>query len=117
MTGRLAAALILVGLVAGLPACSDDEPQPIQVAQDRISVINMTGDRWTGVEVWLNDHYRVQAPELLPGQRLDIPTDVFIAGFGQRFDRRKQAPFGIEVEARGADGAPVRLVWGKGRRR
>lgn len=117
MTGRLPAALILVGLAAGLAACSDDEPQPIQVAPDRISVVNMTGDRWTGVEVWLNDHYRAQAPELLPGQRLDIPIDVFIAGFGQRFDRRKQAPFGVEVDAQGTGGAPVRLVWGKGRRR
>jgi hypothetical protein len=42
---------------------------------------------------------------------------VFIAGFGQRFDAKKQVPFGVEVDARGADGKPVRLIWGKGRRR
>jgi hypothetical protein len=54
---------------------------------------------------------------LLPGQRLDVPIGVFIAGWGQRFDPRKQSPFGVEVDAKGSDGKPVRLTWGKGRRR
>ena len=77
----------------------------------------MTGTAWTDVDVWLNDHYRAQAPQILPGQRLDVPLGVFIAGWGQRFDRKKQSPFGIEVTAKGPDGKPVRLTWGKGRRR
>lgn len=82
-----------------------------------MSVENQTGERWTDIEVWMNDHYRVTARGLEPGGRLVVPLDAFVAGFGQRFDRRRQAVFGIEVTARAASGRDVRLVWGKGRRR
>mgnify|MGYP002392420888 CR=1 FL=1 len=71
----------------------------------------------TDVEVWLNDHYRVQQRDLAPGGRLEIPLGVFVAAFGQNFDPKKQVPFGIEVTAVAADGKPVKIVWGKGRRR
>jgi hypothetical protein len=108
----LATALAL----AALAACSKDERQAIVVQKDRISVFNLTDAAWTDVDVWLNDHYRVQAAGLVPGQRLDIPIGVFIAGYGQRFDNRRQAPFGVEVDARRADGRPVRITWGRGRR-
>jgi hypothetical protein len=114
---RPAAALLVSALVVFFTACSADQPRPIVVASDRISVVNMTGATWADVDVWLNDHYRAQAPQLLPGQRLDVQIGVFIAGWGQRFDRKKQAPFGVEVTAKGSDGRPVRLTWGKGRRR
>lgn len=114
---RTAAAIVVAALVLVLAGCSDEEPHPIVVTSDRISVTNMTVVTWTGVDVWLNDHYRAQAQRLLPGQRLDVPIGVFIAGFGQRFDVKKQSPFGVEVTAQGSDGKPVRLTWGKGRRR
>jgi hypothetical protein len=112
-----AAAFVVAALVVVLVACSRDEPQPIVVVQDRISVINMTSVTWTGVDVWVNDFYRAQAPQLLPGQRLDVPLGVFVAGLGQRFDRKKQSPVGVEVTAKGSDGKPVLLTWGRGRRR
>jgi hypothetical protein len=114
---RSTAALLVAALVIVVAACSGEERRPIVVARDRISVTNMTDATWTDVDVWLNDHYRAQAHELLPGQRLDVPISVFIAGFGQRFDPKKQIPFGVEVSAKGPDGRPVRLTWGKGRRR
>jgi hypothetical protein len=115
--GRLLSALLLFSVLGLLAACSEEEKHPLIVAQDHITVINMTDTAWSDVEVWLNDHYRVQAPELKVGQRLDVPIGVFIAGFGQRFDPKKQVPFGIEVTAKDVDGKPVRLTWGKGRRR
>jgi hypothetical protein len=43
--------------------------------------------------------------------------DAFLAGFGQRFDRRRQSPFDVEVTARTGSGSELRFVWGKGRRR
>ena len=109
--------LLAAALLVGGAACSKEEPHPILVQKDRISVINMSSDTWTDVDVWLNDFYRAQAPTLLPGQRLDVPITVFTAGWGQRFDPKRQEPFGVEVDARGPGGKPVRLVWGKGRRR
>lgn len=117
MVHRPRPALLLVLLLAVLAGCSEEEKNPIIVQADRVTVINMTTAKWSGVEVWLNDHYRMQAEDLLPGQRLDLPIRTFIAGSAQYFDPKKQAPFGIEVTARGDDGKPVRLIWGKGRRR
>lgn len=114
---RLVFVLLLLGVVAVVVACKGDERQAITVASGRVTVTNLTDTGWTDVEVWLNDHYRAQARELTAGQRLDVPIGVFIAGYGQRFDAKKQTPFGVEVDARGADGKPVRLIWGKGRRR
>jgi hypothetical protein len=98
-------------------ACSEAVPQSIVVEVDRISVFNVTDAAWSDIEVWLNDHYRMQAGRLAAGQRLDLPTRSFAASLGQRFDPAKQSLRGVEVTARGADGKAVRLTWGDGRRR
>ena len=87
------------------------------VEGSRVTVTNTTETAWTDVEIWLNDYYRGQVPQLAPGQRLDIPIRRFVAGFGQNFDPAKQAPYGLELTAKGADGKPVVLTWGQGRRR
>jgi hypothetical protein len=117
MVHRLGHAVLLAGLLIVVAACKGDERREITVASDRITVVNMTDTAWSDVDVWLNDHYRAQARELAVGQRLEVPIDVFIAGFGQRFDKKKQIPFRVEVDATGANGKPVRVIWGKGRRR
>ncbi len=114
---RLLAAALVAGVSFGTAACKGEEPNPVRVGTDRITVINLTDTAWRDVDVWLNDHYRAQSRELGPGGRLEIPLGIFVEGFGRRFDPKKQIPFGVEVDATGADGKPVRLVWGKGRRR
>jgi len=111
---RFVPALLLTGLLV-VSACGGEEPQPIVVASGRISVTNMTDTAWTDVEVWLNDYYRGQAPALAVGQRLDMPIDRFVAGYGQRFNPKKQSPYGVQVNARGANGKPIRIIWGKAR--
>ncbi len=100
----------------GFFGCAEDRPA-ITLQQHQVTIENQTGDRWTNIEIWLNDHYRVTARELLPGGRLTVPLDTFVAGFGQRFDRRRQSPFGIEVTARTDRGREIRIEWGNGRRR
>ncbi len=112
---RLAGVGAAIACVLAL-GCAEERPA-ILVQETTISVENQSGEAWSAVEVWLNDHYRVTARALEPDGRLVMPLDAFVAGFGQRFDRRRQAPFGIEVTARRASGGEVRLVWGKGRRR
>jgi hypothetical protein len=114
---RLLAGMLVTGVLAGVLACNKEEPNPVRVGTDRVTVINLTGTGWRNVDVWLNDHYRAQARDLAPGQRLEIPLDVFVAAFGQKFDPKKQIPSGIEVDAVAADGKSVTIVWGKGRRR
>jgi len=110
-------ALVLVALACAFAPGCDEERPAILVQDTTISVENQSGEAWSAVEVWLNDHYRVTARALEAEGRLVVPLDAFVAGFGQRFDRRRQTPFGIEVTARTASGQEVRLVWGKGRRR
>ena len=114
---RVLAGALIAGVLIGALACSKEEPRPVRVGTDRVTVINLTDTAWRDVDVWLNDHYRVQARELVPGQRLEIPLTVFVAAFGQKFDPKKQVPSGIEVNAVAADGKPVTIVWRKGRRR
>jgi len=65
----------------------------------------------------VNDHYRVTAATLAARGRLVVPLSSFVAGFGQRFDRARAAVHGVEVTAKTAGGEPVRLTWGRGRRR
>ena len=114
---RILSVVLLAGILGGALACTKEEPRPLRVGTDRVTVINLTDRAWRDVEVWLNDHYRVQQRDLAPGQRLEIPLGVFVAAFGRNFDSKKQVPFGIEVTAVAADGTPVKIVWGKGRRR
>ena len=96
------------------PACTE-APEPIQVSAGQIVLQNQSGQEWSNVEIWLNNHYRVQYPLIEPGQRFFVSLDQFVAASGQRFDRKRQYPQGIEVTAKDSNGREIRLVWGKGR--
>jgi hypothetical protein len=82
-----------------------------------VIVENQTAVEWRQVEIWVNDHYRVTASSIAAGSSLSAPLDAFVAGFGQRFDPRRQGVTGIEVTAIDTENKAVKLVWGKGRRR
>jgi hypothetical protein len=97
--------------------CGDETRQAIAVREGRVVVTNLTRQGWSDVDVWLNTWYRAQAPGLAPGQRLEIPLHVFVAGYGQPFDASVRGAVGIEVTAKAGDGSPVTLTWGEGRRR
>jgi len=104
-------------LAAAVLACAcSTPPERLKIEGRTITVFNDSGDPWKGVEVWVNDHYRVTRDTIAPGERFVVPLEVFVAGFGQRFPRNQQVT-GIEVTAHDASGDPVRLVWGAGRRR
>jgi hypothetical protein len=107
------AALMLA--VAAFARCGGEEPQPIRINGNLMSVTNLTKHQWSNVEVWMNNHYRVTVPKLESGQRFDVPLDAFVAGNGHRFQPRHQRPEGIQVLAKSADGSAVTINWGKGR--
>lgn len=91
--------------------------QPLVVDAHEVAVTNTTATPWTDIEIWVNDHYRVTTARLEPHGRFHAPLDAFVAGFGQRFDPRRQAVRGIEVTATTSTGESIRLTWGEGRRR
>jgi hypothetical protein len=110
-------AALVAWLICGAGACAPEPADPIRIDGRLMTVTNTSHDVWLDVEVWLNDHYRVTKPRMPPGERLGIPLDTFVAGFGQRFNAARQVVQGIEVTATTPGGTPVRLVWGRGRRR
>jgi hypothetical protein len=110
--------ILLLTLCAGETSCSYEEPPPpIRVRATDIILQNQTQAAWTGIEVWVNDHFRGVAPSLQAGQQMVVPLDILQAAYGQRFDRSRQTVFGVLVTARSADGSAVRLTWGTVRRR
>jgi hypothetical protein len=109
--------MIVVAGLAWVAGCGTPPAPPIAVSGGTLVVENQTGAEWQNVEVWLNDHYRVTKSVMPAGERFVIPLRAFVAGFGQRFDPVRQAVQGVEVTASTTDGAPVKLVLGKGRRR
>jgi hypothetical protein len=106
---------LVVGAALALAAC-DDAREPIVVQRTSVILENQSSSEWTGIEIWVNDHYRVTYSALAPGGRLNVPLTSFVAGFGQRFPPATNV-FGVEVTAKSGGGEPVRLIWGKGRRR
>jgi hypothetical protein len=112
------ALVVLVGIGAVLSHfCRRDQREAIRVGEGRVVVTNLTGTRWTSVDVWLNQYYRAQTEALAPDQRLEVPLTVFVDGYGQRFKPHLQQAAGVEVTARGANGERIRLTWGNGRHR
>lgn len=116
---RVLIAVLVLVVAASLWSrmCRTSDRQAIRVDEGRVVVTNLTGMAWSDVDVWLNDFYRAQAPALAPDQRLEVPLGVFVAAYGRKFDAIHEAPVGIEVTARGADGRPITVTWGRGRRR
>jgi len=102
----LAAAAIVVSLTA---ACSGPEPEPMTLEPNRLTVDNRSSTDWTNVEIWLNTYYRVTTPSILAHQRFQAPLDVFVAGFGQRFDYRRMQVKDVRLTAKLPDGKPFEL--------
>jgi hypothetical protein len=105
--------IVLAVVLAG--ACSP-RPERLTLEGRQITIYNDSGEPWTAVEVWVNDHYRVTRETIAAEERFVVPLESFVAGFGQRFARNQQVT-GIEVTATDDSGDPVKLTWGNGRRR
>lgn len=106
------AALIAVVLFSGFCGSCGREPTPPIVVEERaVKIQNQTGERWTDVQVWLNDHYVAATPVLEADGRFSAQQRDFIAGMGQKFDPSRQTPYAVVVTATSASGA-VKIVWG-----
>lgn len=112
MWRRLSAVVALAGGLALLPACAE-EPDPITVRDNMVSVVNLTEREWRNVLVTVNDHYNGGAPSLAPGGRLTAPLSQFQTGYGQRFPWERTRVFKVEVTATDAAGERIKLQWGQ----
>jgi len=80
---------------------------PLRLDGSRLTVNNRTADTWTGVEIWINRQYRVAAPALAAGQRLDVSLDAFLDAYGNHFYYARQQIKDVHLTAKVQGGAPV----------
>jgi hypothetical protein len=104
IASSFAAALVACALAAG---CSSPASRPIQVQRNLLTVDNQTSRDWLEVEIWINQQYRIAVPRIAARSRFTATLDVFVAGFGQRFDVRRQRIDDLRLKGREADGTPV----------
>jgi hypothetical protein len=102
----LFAGLVLAAIAA---ACSDPPRDPMTLEGNRLTVDNRSSDDWNGVEIWLNTHYRVTTSSIPAGGRFQVALDSFVAGFGQRFDFRRQQIVQLRLVAKQPDGQPIEI--------
>jgi hypothetical protein len=100
----LSTALLACAVAAG---CSSPAAPPIQLQRNLLTVDNRTSRDWLDVEIWINQQYRLTVAKIAARSRFTATLDVFVAGFGQRFDVRRQRIDDLRLKAREADGTPV----------
>jgi hypothetical protein len=104
------ALLVACALASAFIACGPAPRDPIVLESNRITVENNSGKPWLGVEVWINRQYRITAPMMSPGDKLQSPLDAFVEGFGHRFDFKRQQITDARVKARLPSGQPIEIV-------
>ena len=99
--------------LAALPAgCSSPPPpQPLQLDRNRLTVTNSTARDWSSVEIWINQVYRVTVPSIAARSQFTVTLDAFVAGFGQRFNVKRQPLTGLRLAAKQPDGTPVAIQY------
>jgi hypothetical protein len=99
--------LVVVALIVS--RCSKPLPDPLQLDGNLLTVSNQSPNDWTDVEIWLNTYYRVTTHTIPSGGRFQVPLDVFVAGFGQRFDVRRAQIKDLRLTAKLENGEPFEL--------
>lgn len=105
--GRRCALLVMLLIAASCRSA----PDPIEVADNIVTVRNQTSRDWRNVVITVNDHFRGGAATLAAAGRLTAPLSQFQTGFGQRYDIGRRV-FKVEVTAIDSKGDPVRLQYG-----
>jgi hypothetical protein len=74
-----------------------------------LTVDNRSKSDWQNVEIWLNTYYRVKTDSIPANGRFQAPLDIFVAGFGQRFEFRRMQVKDLRLTATQPDGKAVEI--------
>jgi hypothetical protein len=107
--GRTALVASLAMSAACATACSPPPREPLRLEGNLLTVDNRSSTEWTNVEIWLNTYYRVTAASIPAGGRFQAPLDVFVAGFGQRFNFHRMQVQDLRLTAKLPDGRRLEL--------
>jgi hypothetical protein len=94
---------------AALIGCSKSPPEPLVLDGNMLTVDNRSSQDWADVQIYLNTYYRVTVSKIQAGSRFQAPLDVFVAGFGQRFDFHRMQIRTLRLSAKLPDGQPLEL--------
>jgi len=104
------ALIVAVAIAVTAAGCSTKRPEePLKLEGNLLTVDNRSSKEWTAVEIWLNTHYRVTTNSIPAGGRFQVPLDAFVAGFGQRFNFKRQQIVDLRLAAKLPDGSPLEL--------
>jgi hypothetical protein len=106
----LTGVVAIVSLVAA--GCSKPPVEPLQLDGNLLTVVNQTSSDWNNVEIWLNTYYRAQVRSIPAHSQYRTGLDVFVEGFGHRFDRRRAQITDLRLTATEPGGKRVEIKKG-----
>jgi len=108
---RESAAGVALCLILGLATmgCRQPVEEPLKLDGNMLTVDNRTSQDWTNVEIWLNSYFRVTTATIPAKGQFKAPLDVFIDGFGRRFDFKQIQIRELKLIAKLPDGQPLEL--------
>ncbi len=107
---RLLLALLAVA-VAGAAGCSRPTRPALNLDGNRLTIYNNTDEEWRDVEVILNHHFRIQPDNIEPTGIVQAPLDVFVAGYGQRFNFKTMQITDLRLKAQRPNGEPIEVKY------
>ena len=107
---KIGAVAAMTFAAIGAARCSSPPREPLRLEGNLLTVENQSSQDWHDVEIYLNTYFRVTASKIPAGSRFQAPLDVFVAGFGQRFDLRRMPIRSLKLTAKRPDGQPMEVV-------
>src|SRR5262245_18721465 len=91
--------------------CSKESPEPLQLQGNLLKVVNNTDEEWKNVELWLNWYYRAAIASIPAHGRADATLDMFVEGYGRRFNSATAMVKDLRLKAVRPNGEPFELTY------
>jgi hypothetical protein len=108
MKSLLCAAIVAAGVTAG---CAGNDRPVLQLEGTRLTLYNNSNEAWHDVEVLLNHHFRITPDDMPPEQVVHAPLDIFVAGYGQRFNFKTMQITDLRLKGKRPDGEPFEVKY------
>ena len=93
--------VLVAGAIAAVAcACSKPAADPLELEGRTLFVNNQTSADWKDVEIWISLQYPDVVPVIPAGVRFQTPLDVFVSGWGKRFDFARAQITDVRLSAR-----------------
>jgi hypothetical protein len=100
---------VSVWFVLTTARCSSPPPEPLRLEGNMLTVNNATSQDWNDVRIFLNTYYRAVTPKIAARSQFKAPLDVFVEGYGRRFDFNRTQIRALRLTATLPGGEPLVL--------